>query len=220
VVNGPRRRGFTLLEMMITLAIFVLLAAAVFGIMTGTLQSTGILQDNQNRSDQVDALDAFLKKKLCEMPPAGQMASYRRGDGEGLIQNGIVLGTANTATAIDAKVQANGYYTLRLVTYSSVEVNGAIPDARQTLVQLVMSDDPSLVWTPLITDIKTLDWKFLDFNLDLTQWADLWNNTSKPNLVEFSLQLGGDLQPTTMDFWVPKVDPITLNHTVPTPNAP
>jgi len=201
--------GFTLFEMMITLAIFILLAAAVFGILTGVLQSTSTLQDNQNHRDQVAALNAFLKKKLSEMPAQSTLVSYQRGDGEGLVQNGIIFGNVNLATAIDAKVQANGYYTLRLATMPSVTLNGQVQDARLLLQQSVTTDDPSLAWTPLITDIKTLDWQFLDFNQ--TVWVELWNSSTNPNLVEFSMQPAGDLLPTSMYFWLPKINTITLN---------
>jgi hypothetical protein len=201
--------GFTLLEMMITLAIFILLAAAVFGIMMGVLQGTSSLQDNQNHRDQIGALNAFLKKRLGEMPAAGTLVSYQRGDGEGLVQNGIIFGTVNLATAIDAKLQANGYYTLRLASFATDAAPNQPPDARQTLQQSVTTDDPTLIWTTLVTDIRNLDWKFLDFNQ--TVWVELWGSTSKPNLVEFSMQPAGDLQPTTMDFWLPQISTITLH---------
>jgi len=205
-----KKRGFTLLEMMITLAIFILLAGAVFGLLTGVLQSTSALQDNQNHKDQTMALNAFLKKKLGEMPVGSTLVSYQRGEGEGLVQNGIIFGTVNSATAVDAKVQANGYYTLRLATVMAGNVQGqAAQDARQVLSQAVTTDDPTLSWIPLIVDIKTLDWKFLDFNATL--WVDLWTNSAKPNLVEFTMQPAGELQPSTMDFWLPKLDTITLN---------
>ena len=199
-----RGRGFTLLEMMITLAIFILLAAAVFGLMTGVLQSTSTLQDNSNRRDQIEALGAYLKNQLGSMPATGTLASYQRGDGEGLTQNGIIFGNNDRATAIDAKIQPNGYYALRLTSYSAGTGQGQPQDARQVLQQAVTTDDPTLTWAPLIGDIKTLAWKFQDFNV--TQWVDLWGGGTKPNLVEFSLQTGGDLQPTTMDFWLPKIE--------------
>jgi prepilin-type N-terminal cleavage/methylation domain-containing protein len=200
---SPHRRGFTLLEMMITLAIFILLAAAVFGILTGVLESTSTLQDNQNRSDQVSALNAYLKNKICAMPAAATLVSYQRGQGEGLTQNGIIFGTANLATAFDAKVQDNGYYTLRLTSFATTASQDAPQDARTVLQQSVTNDDPTLVWSILMKDVKTLDWKFLDFNV--TQWVELWSSSTKPNLIEFSMQTAGDLQPTTMDFWIPQL---------------
>jgi hypothetical protein len=198
--------------MMITLAIFMLLAAAVFGILTGVLQSTSTLQDNQNHRDQVAALNAFLKKNLGEMPAQSTITSYQRGDGEGLVQNGVIFGTVNLATAIDAKVQANGYYTLRLATMPSVIMNGQVQDARSLLQQSVTTDDPTLAWRPLITDIKTLDWQFLDFGQ--TVWVELWNSSANPNLVQFSMQPAGDLQPTSMYFWLPKINTIRLGIAV------
>lgn len=200
--------GFTLLEMMITLAIFILLAAAVFGILTGVLESTATLQDNQNHCDQVAALNAFVKKRLGELPAASSLVSYQRGDGAGLVQNGIIFGTVNLARAIDATTQPNGYYALRLTTFASTTSPDQPQDARQVLLQSVTTDDPTLVWTPLVKDIKTLDWKFLDFNTTL--WVDLWSSSTKPNLVEFSMQPAGDLQATTMDFWLPKINAVTV----------
>jgi prepilin-type N-terminal cleavage/methylation domain-containing protein len=203
-------RGFTLLEMVITLAVFVLLAGAVFGIMTGVMQGASSLQDNQNHSDQLIALNAFLKKKLAEMPAQSSLMSYRRGDGEGLDQNGLLFAYENLAEVIDAKVQANGYYTLRMASYDpTMAQNGVAPG--DILSAAVLRDDPTLNWTPLVHDLKEIDWKFQDLNS--TQWVDLWSNgTSKPNLIECSLQLAGDLQPITMDFWMPRLVPVSTTN--------
>ena len=74
-------------------------------------------------------------------------------------------------------------------------------------------------WTPLIRDVKQINWKFED--ADTSQWVDLWSNNSvKPNLVEFSMQVAGDLQPSTMDFWLPRITPVTLTIAAPTTNNP
>jgi prepilin-type N-terminal cleavage/methylation domain-containing protein len=209
VISPPQRSGFTLLEMMIALAVFMLLASAVFGLMMGILQGASTLQVNQNRRDQVEALNAFLKKKLSEMPAGSTLSSYQRGDGQGLVQNGIIFGNNNLATAIDANAQDNGYYALRLATFMTGAAQDQPQDARQVLLQAVTTNDPTLVWTPLMGDIKTLDWKFLDFNATL--WVELWSGSAKPNLVEFSMQPAGDLQPTTMDFWLPKIEAVVVN---------
>ncbi len=208
LISGrPSAAGFTLLEMIITLAVFVLLAGAVFGLMTGVLQSTSTLQDNQNRRDQIEALNAFLKNQLGAIPATSTLVSYQRGDGEGLLQNGILYGNSSQATAIDTKIQSNGYYTLRLTTLNTSTVQGQPQDARQVLQQAVTTDDPTLTWTPLIADVKTTDWKFEQFNI--TPWVEQWSTSAKPNMIEFSMQTAGDLQPTTMDFWIPKLAPAT-----------
>jgi prepilin-type N-terminal cleavage/methylation domain-containing protein len=210
--NERNPSGFTLLEMMMTLAIFVLLVAAVFTLMSGTLASANTLQQNQFRNDETSALTAYLKRQLTSLPVASTIVSYQRGDGEGLVQNGLVFGTVNSATAIDATVQPNGYYTLRVATLTTgASTGGEVQtDARQTLMQSVTTNDPTLVWTKLMSDVKTVDWKFLDFNQ--TVWVELWSSGTKPNLVEFDMQPAGDLNPTTMDFWIPKIDPVATGN--------
>ncbi len=201
--------GFTLFEMMITLMIFGLLVAMVFVLMTGILESAATLQDNQNRGDQVTALYDFMKSKLTMMPARATVASYSRGDGEGLVQNGILFGNNNLATAIDAKIQPNGLYLLRLTSFTTASGGQDPQDARVVLTQSVTTDDPTLSWTTLLKDVKTLNWKFQD--AQLVQWDTTWTSTTVPNLVELDFQGGGDLQATTMDFWVPKINPISVH---------
>jgi prepilin-type N-terminal cleavage/methylation domain-containing protein len=203
-----RTRGFTLLEMMITLAIFILLVGAVFGLMTGVLESTSTLQDSQNRREQMTALNTFLRNKLTTLPARYSVVSYERGAGEGLTQDGVIYGNASAASAVDAKMQANGFYTLRVCNYAVDTSQDAPQDARQVLQQMVTSDDPTLVWTPLLADVKTLDWKFQDNNA--TDWVEIWNSGTKPNLIEFTLQAAADIQPVTMDFWLPPIQAPTL----------
>ena len=223
-ISRRKNGGFTLLEMMITLAVFILLASAVFGLMTGVLQSSSTLLDSQNRRDEVAALNAYLKNQLSGMTARSTLVSYQRGDGEGLTQNGILFGTTNLATAIDAKVQANGYYTLRLATFATTAAPDQPQDARQALLQLVTTDDPTVSWTKLLGDLKTIDWKFQDLNV--TDWVEQWNAGTNPNLIEFTMQPAGDIQPTTMDFWIPKLNriniriaaqPATTSNSTPTP---
>lgn len=206
--------GFTLVEVIVTMVIFIILAAAVFGIITGVLQGVSTLQDNQVHRDQIQALNEFLKQRLSGLPARDFLISYRRNDGEGLAQNGIVISDNGNVTAIDAKLQPNGYYTLRIARYP-VEVAQHFD---------ITKDDTSITWTPLLRDVKTVQWKFQD--LDTAQWLDQWSNTStKPNLIEFSLQLAGDTKPVTVDFWLPRISPVTLaappqSNPTPAPHAP
>jgi prepilin-type N-terminal cleavage/methylation domain-containing protein len=211
-------RGFTLWEMVVTLTVFLLLAGAVFGIVAGVLQSGSALQDNQNRRDELMALQAFLKKNLGEIPGQSVLVSYRRGTGDGLVQNGIIFGPVNYLTAIDAKVQPNGLHTLRLATFSS---GAETVNAYTVFRNAVTSDDDSLHWVVLLHDVQHLDWKFQELNSP--QWETEWDNAlTKPNLVEFSLQIAGEGGGAVMDFWVPPLTPVPIEQftTPATNNAP
>jgi prepilin-type N-terminal cleavage/methylation domain-containing protein len=191
------KRGFTLIEVIITLSIFLLLAAAVFGIFTATLESVAGLQDNQNQSDQAEALGAFLKKSLMDLPPEGNIFSYHR-DGAPFKVSGLIWGAGTNLRAIDMQAQANGYYTLRLATYT--------PPAQATVTpsddfrQQVLANDASLSWRPLVRDIRTADWRFRAYGIP--QWNDQ-ATAQKPVLAEFTMQLAGATSPITDDFWIP-----------------
>jgi prepilin-type N-terminal cleavage/methylation domain-containing protein len=202
-LRSGNRGGFTLVEMIITLTVFVILSAAIFGIVSGVLQSASSLQQNQNRADETTALRTYLDSSLNELPGGSQLTSYRRGDGEGLGQNGIIFGTDNLLTAVDAQMQANGLYTLRTCTFATT---GTDANSATKFTQLVCGNDPSLSWTGLLRDVKDISWHFQELNNAV--WAEEWSNAShKPNLVEFTITLAGDLQPTTMEFWLPPVVP-------------
>ena len=218
-MNGPSRiapRGFTLVEMVITLTVFVLLSAAIFGIISGVLESAGSLQDNQNRGDQAMALQAFFRRQLAGLPATGVVASYKRGDSEGLEQNGIFFGSSEYLTAVDAKVQANGLYTFRTTTLLPGAGANSNPAA---FLQLLTTDDPSLSWRPLVHDVKDVSWKFQASGA--SSWIDHWESPSgKPNMIEFSVLIAGDLRPTVTDVWLPPlVTPPVASPTAP-PTVP
>jgi len=207
-----RRRGFTLLEMMVTLAIFMLLAAAVFGIIVQTLRSTSTLQDNQGHRDQMVALNAFLQRKFEALGSESFLVSYRRGNDEKLAQNGIAFGRVGDTSVIDAKPQVNGYYSIRLGRTKIEDasfLNGGFVGFK--LPSGVLSDDGGGVeWTSLLRDVRSIGWKFRETGSE--QWVNEHPSPgTEPNLVELSVQLAGDLQPTTMDFWIPHISPVTMS---------
>jgi len=211
-VNTRRSNGFTLLEMVLALTVFILLAAAVFGIILGVLKGTASLHDNQYQRDQIAALNDYIKKKMESIPATGMLISYQRGTGDGLAQNGVVISGGEGITIIDAMLQANGLYTLRsgYLPLEGLQVPGK-PAPLPSLIPQIMNamDHESFSWMPLIKDVKTLHWKFEDFNTGL--WADKWDNgNNKPNMIEFSMQFAGDSSPTIMDFWLPPLTPVTL----------
>jgi prepilin-type N-terminal cleavage/methylation domain-containing protein len=203
------RRGFTLIEMVITLCVFVLLAAAVFGIFSATLESASSLQDNQARNDQTEALGAWLKRSLLDLPASGAIVSYRR-DGFPFHVTGLVWGAGEDLQALDLQLQSNGEYTLRLAAYQpsasanqSIGATGAA--ALSQFVDQVQKDDPTLAWRPLVRDIKSADWRFLAFNTP--QWLDTVAAVQKPAIVELTFQVGGAASPVTDDFWIPPTVP-------------
>jgi len=208
---AARRRvaGFTLMEMVMAMTVFGLLVAMVFAMLDGMLQTTAGLQDNQNRSDQVDRLYGFINNRLKNLPADSVLVSYRRGDGDGLVQDGIIFGHGKDLTVLDAKPQSNGYYTIRLATLDPSTLPQNSPALPVQLFQINVINDSGIVWKVLVKDVAHLSWKFLRFNN--TTWDDTWADPlSVPTLVEFMVQQAADLKPSTMDFWIPRLVPGTV----------
>jgi prepilin-type N-terminal cleavage/methylation domain-containing protein len=195
------RGGFTLIEMVITLCIFVMLAAAVFGIFSATLESVGSLQDNQNHEDQAEALGAWLKQSFLALPADGTILSLHR-EGAPFEVADLIWGDGDELRVLDLHLQADGNYTLRLASFvpSSSSRALAVASLPRVFADEVTADDPSLEWRPLIRNIKTADWRFRLPN------AAIWQDSAP-----------GSLSAVTDDFWIPPLQP--PNNLVPAPAA-
>jgi prepilin-type N-terminal cleavage/methylation domain-containing protein len=211
-------KGFTLIEMIMTLCIFLLLAAAVFGIFSATLESSSSLQDNESRSDVTQALSGWLRQSLLDVPGTGTVASYRR-PGIPFHVTGIVWGAGDDLQALDLQPQNNGEYTLRLAGYqpppgAGTGVNGAVNSAASLsqFIALLVRDDPALSWRPLVRDVKSADWRFRVTGVP--DWQDTASG-QKPLLAEFTFQVAGASGPASDDFWIPPTLPPQLGTAAP-----
>jgi hypothetical protein len=171
------------------------------------LQSASILQANQGRQDRITALHEFVAARLRELSARSYMISYRRGIGEGLPLNGILWGEVPSITVLDAKIQPNGLYLLRLGKCSMATADGnsspIIPGGP------LDNNDTAYSWTPLVRDVKGVRWQFRDFGE--VPWIEEWVNIgSKPRVVSFSITFAGDAQPVLMEFWLPRLYQVSL----------
>ncbi len=218
------RGGFTLIEMLITLSVFLLLAGAIFSIFGATLQGATTLQDDQNRSDQADALGAWLKQSFLDLPASGVLVSYHR-EGRPFHVSGVIWGAGDQLRALDLQEQANGNYQLR---YSTAPPSQEIEMAGETgttaysaaLIKFqtqVVADDPALGWRVLVRDLKSADWRFRGPN-DL-DWVDLASG-GKPLAAQLTVQLAGKPDVLVDDFWIPPTQPVGLGTPAPAVTAP
>lgn len=217
-LSGTRRNGFTLIEVIITLCVFVLLAGAVFGIFSATLESVASLQNDQNRNDETEALAAWLKQSLLDLPAEGVVVSYHR-DNFPFHVSGIIWGTGDNLQALDLHLQANGNYLLRLASYqpaaSSERDTGGLASSTGPLSLFrtqIVDDDQAVAWRPLVRDLQSADWRFRPFGAP--NWLDSVSG-AKPAIAEFDFRVAGASQVITDDFWIPPTHPATNPATTP-----
>ena len=206
----PHCHGFTLIEMIITLCVFLLLAGAIFSIFGATLESASTLQDNQNREDSAQALESWLRHSFQALPADGVLISYHR-DSQALPVSGVIWGAGADLRALDLQRQPNGNDLLRMANYqpdkddSSLRSGDALKSAELTKFQeQVLSEDPALAWRPLMRDIKSMGWRFRK------QSGGNWADTSvagKPLVAELVFQAAGVKAAIVNDFWIPPLQP-------------
>jgi prepilin-type N-terminal cleavage/methylation domain-containing protein len=193
------RGGFTLIEMIITLSIFLLLAAAVFEIFSATMQGASALQDDNDRGDRAEAMAGWLKKTFLELPAANAVISYQRENIPFDVAD-VVWAGANNLNMLDLHLQPDGRYTLRLTVAASGTTN------LSTFTTKVLQDDPSLSWRTLLTDLTTADWRFRP------QGSLVWVDSSpggRPEVVQFTFQAAGAAHAVVDDCWIPQLIPTT-----------
>jgi type II secretory pathway pseudopilin PulG len=203
ILSSGTRRGFTLVEMVVTLGVFILLAASVFGILSAILQSSSALADDQFREDEAGALTGYLQHQFRHIAERGLALTYRRaGQEQG---PGLIFGTASKMVALEAAPAPNGLCLLRETRF--VPPRGSQLDARTQallLERMVLRDDDALVWTPLLRDVRTLAWRFQDAKQAV--WTTVLPDTgTQPALIELTLEIAGDRHERTADFWIPTV---------------
>ena len=204
--SRSKASAFTLIEMIITLSVFLLLAGAIFSIFGATLQSAATLQENQNREDSSQALAAWLRHIFIGLPADGVLFSYHR-ESESSGVSGIVWGSGNDLHALDVVAQPNGLWELRLAAYQSdnsqseASMQAAVVAAFQTQI---LNHEQELTWRPLLRDLKRVSWQFRGVNS--TTWVDATSG-SKPNLVQLVFQPAGMLNEVVDDFWLPPLVP-------------
>jgi prepilin-type N-terminal cleavage/methylation domain-containing protein len=217
-------RGFTLIEMLITLSVFLLLAGAIFSIFGATLEGATTLQDDQNRSDQSEVLGAWLRQAFLALPAEGVLVSYHRDDRPFHV-SGVIWGTGDQLGALDLQPQANGNYALRYCTPptdQNLTLAGQTGTTRYSAILikfqgLVFNDDPSLNWRVLVRDLKSADWRFRAVNA--VDWVDT-STGGKPLLAELTFQLAGKADSVVEDFWIPPVQPPNSGTAAPPVAAP
>ena len=215
-----RRGGFTLIEMLITLVVFLLLAGAIFSIFGATLQGATTLRDDQSRADEDEALGAWLRQSFLSLPADAALVSYHR-EGRPFNVSGIIWDAAGQLRALDLQPQANGHYLLRYCGTSASELGlvlggvtgtaGYSPDLVR-FQTLVYHYDASLRWRVLVRDLKSADWRFRTANS--TVWTDTFTG-GKPLLTELTFQPAGLSDPVVDDFWIPPLQPPSLGIAAP-----
>ncbi len=105
-------RGFTLLEVVIAMTIFVVLGGTIFAIVRGSIQATSDLREIESEKREIEAFVRLLEATFSRFPPAGSV-EIRVIEREPLMQE-LVLRGDPAAFALGSEPTSAGETTIAI----------------------------------------------------------------------------------------------------------
>jgi prepilin-type N-terminal cleavage/methylation domain-containing protein len=200
------RRAFTLMEILIGLALLGMLAGGIFSVQRGALEVSRSVIESETRTLQVHAFCELLRRNFEQMPGNARVnLQYYGGAGSDLSEIAFTeYPLAFTWPGVTAGAKTVIFRTERSV---GIGLQAAI---------LYLDEEQADAWTKsgfdetkilgritIMDGIANLRWRFLN---DQTQeYEEEWplTNTRRPTTVEMTLQFMDGTDPVQLIFWIP-----------------
>ena len=218
VAKRRAQAGFTLLEMVVALAVFVIIIAGVFAIAKGTMELSSDMTEAQERSMIRQNFVEFLRESFRRLPGEAEISlevtTQRSANAPSIeIFNGGDAFSPGPAIPPDASVElfANempgGYLRVGLRLYDADETN----QHRNNLGQGAKrrKPGPNDVVLPLIDRVLKFEWKF--YNSMTQKWEPNWKSENgRPMFAELMFAMD-DGQISRSVFWIPPIMKRNMN---------
>ena len=205
--------GFTLFEMVVVLAIFVLLAGGIYATVNAAVRATATLTEENLQIQRLNAFVSLLRRTFHNLPANARFAGGVRAEGgdgfpeitlrdaPGVFAWGMGGPSAGTAL-LTARPRLGGGRELSLML-----LPGSLGEMerREALERGA--------WLRLLPDLREVKWRF--YNAEQQEWLEEWLEGERPPLVELNLQLLGEEVPRQFIFWLPPVKELALTEPAP-----
>jgi prepilin-type N-terminal cleavage/methylation domain-containing protein len=199
--------GFTLLEILIALSVFVLIIGGVFAISRGTLELSNDITQVQEQSNVRQNFIEFLRSSFRRLPAEAeiQMGKAKSGNGTAItVFNGGDAFSPGDPIAPDGSIELfskespGGDFTVGLRILDGDQTNAARTNTGRALSKA--SGKETVL--PLVENIVRFDWEFFDATQN--NWVKEWKDQQRPMFARVELALE-DGQPSTYVFWIPPI---------------
>ena len=205
---SARRAAFTLMEMVVALAVFVIVIAGVFAIANGSMELSADLTQTQERSMIRQNFIDFLRNSFRRLPGDSEITlgvENQRGtyvptitvfNGGDAFSPGPSL-PPDSSVELYAQEMPGGYLRVGLRLLDDKQTNSLRSGNRRR--PSFSKDDVVL---PLIEKVGRFEWEFL--NIANGKWENNWKGTGRPLFARLSLMLD-DGVPSSSVFWIPPI---------------
>lgn len=196
-------RAFTLVEIMVSVAIFVLLVGGIFSAVQAAFTTSNVIIETQLQTERFNAFQQFLRRLFVSLP-ANAMVELRirgaagRGDVIELLMwpmpEHLRFGSmAGDGLALSAVPDGRGRFTFSVGYFLTSDP----PEVRDAVLE-------EAEWLPLLPDVARVRWKFADARNPIL--SETWGqNSGRPGLAELELEMADGTQ-ATFDFWIPPLE--------------
>ena len=201
-------RAFTLFEMVVVIAIFVLLAGGIYATVNAAVRATATLSEENLQIQRLNAFVSLLRRTFHNLPANAVFSGgVRSQDGDGFAEivlrdaPGVFawgLGGPSSGTALlSARPRLGGGREISLMlmpgSLGEMERREALQDGK---------------WLRLLPDLREVQWRFYDEAQQ--DYVDEWPEGTRPPLIELNLTLLGEEVPRKFVFWLPPVKEVDL----------
>jgi type II secretory pathway pseudopilin PulG len=202
------RAGFTLLEVTLAFALFMILIGGIFSVASASLHLSGRVTEKGQQEMHVAAFFDLLRRNFSAMPGNGkltmELASSLGSSGyssEIVLKDyplafswgGVAAGSERVLIVSEKDPLGATQIRIRYLNEEESEAHesdGLGPDEGQSLV--------------LISGIKGMYWQFFDQTEE--EWVEEWDEEARrPSLIELNIEFFSLSEPIRAVFWIPVV---------------
>ncbi len=205
-LRTSRSRAFTLIEVLVSVLVFFILAGGIFGAISASTTASAEIATSQLDASRMDAFQRFVRNFFLNLPGGATVdLRIKQWAGKGDVVQLLVTPAPGIASFGGQPSRFDGV------------VLGAIPDGAGAYRISMTTYDPELQpeaidaalqkaqWIPLLPDVTTLRWRFL--RGPGAELEETWDaGRGRPVLVSLSL-LRNRADEVEMQFWIPPVPP-------------
>ena len=201
IENRKSHFAFTLFEVLVAIAIFMLLAGGIFAAVQAAFAASAQVVTTQLATERLDAFQQFLRRLFVSLPSdakvelklrqvaAGDVVEVRIWPVPAFLQFGANPGDG---AALSAQPDGRGGFRMMLGYFRAKDT----ADERQEHLEKAN-------WLLLLPDIRQLKWRFAPSRNPV--FEDAWNEASeRPGIAELSLSMKDGGEYTFLD-WIPQL---------------
>ena len=211
-IAGARAQGFTLLEIVLGMAIIGLIVSGVYAVAVGTVELSNAVSKSQNEEIRLHNFLRLLRRNFERFP------------GNAGITMMPVSGNPPETDVVFYNYPLAFFWpsvpagSARVVLMSKRSSRGALDVGLLYLDEEAPEDFRSAVggihqmpglWLPLLSDVVLFRWTFFDETLgEAGTWIELWEDPQKrPGVVRLELQFYGQSLDERIEsiFWIPNM---------------